>query len=160
MTQTVLFLLYGWSALIGTILGVQFWMFAGQLFTVAQGKRLFGPIASGGVAGAVVGASAAAAMLAMWPVKALLLVTAAIFVVPAVFLTTAQAGEPRVAVPDADKPEGGIVDLFRREPYLRQLAAVSVLSSAALLVTDYLFKSVASATVPRAELGSFFARTY
>src|SRR5436190_6232 len=36
-----LFVLYTWSALLGTVLGVQFWMFAGQRFTVTQGKRLF-----------------------------------------------------------------------------------------------------------------------
>jgi ATP:ADP antiporter, AAA family len=160
MTMTVLFLLYAWSGLIGTVLGLQFWMFAVQIFTVAQGKRLFGPIASGGVVGAVVGASGAAAVVARLPVTGLLLVAAGIFLATAVFLTTVSVGETRTAVPEQDDRSDGIFALLREVPYLRQLATVTGLATATLLVTDYLFKSVAYARVPQEELGTFFARTY
>jgi AAA family ATP:ADP antiporter len=51
-------------------------------------------------------------------------------------------------------------ELFRRYPYLRQMAALAAFSTAALLVGDYLFKSVAAHRVPAAQLGAFFARTY
>ncbi|HVY49364.1 MAG TPA: hypothetical protein VHB21_25910, partial [Minicystis sp.] len=164
MQRAVLFLLYGWSALLGAVLGVQFWMYAGKLFTVAQGKRLFGPIAAGGVLGAVVGASGAAAAVAFLPVKSLLLVSAGFFIVTAGLVTLLPAGEDQQAAPaSAAAPETrreGLVDLFRRVPYLRQLAVFTALGTAALLVTDYLFKSIAAARVPHAELGAFFARTY
>ena len=164
MTAAVLFGLYAWSALVGTLLGVQFWMFAGQLFTVAQGKRLFGPIASGGVLGAVTGAGFAALALSFVPVGALLLVSAGIFLATALFLTTvkADAAAPlRRALGRAPVTEGeSLRALLRREPYLGELAAFVGLSTAAVLVTDYLFKSVAAQTIPRAELGLFFARTY
>lgn len=111
-TAVVLFVLYAWSALVGTLLGVQFWMFAGQLFTVAQGKRLFGPIASGGVAGAVAGAGFAALALPFVPVGSLLLVSAAIFLATALFLTAvkADAAEPprrTLGRGVASAPEGG-----------------------------------------------------
>jgi AAA family ATP:ADP antiporter len=164
-TPAVLFILYAWSALVGTLLGVQFWMFAGQLFTVAQGKRLFGPIASGGVGGAVVGAGFAALALSFVPVGSLLLVSAALFLATALYLTTVKAdaiGPQRRAVArGAARPGGdGFAALLRREPYLRELAAFVGLSTAAVLVTDYIFKSVAAQSIPSAELGIFFARTY
>ncbi|MFT3770270.1 MAG: Npt1/Npt2 family nucleotide transporter [Minicystis sp.] len=164
MTPLVLFALYAWSALVGTLLGVQFWMFAGQIFTVAQGKRLFGPIASGGVAGAVAGAGFAALALSFVPVGVLLFVSAGIFLVTALFLTTVQpdivAPPRRAALAGGAPSQDGALALLRREPYLRELAAFVGLSTAAVLVTDYLFKSVAAQTIPPAELGRFFARTY
>src|SRR4051812_26144383 len=103
LTPAALFVLYTWSALIGTVLGVQFWMFAGQRFTVTQGKRLFGPIAAGGVIGAVSGAVGAAAALAAIPVSALLLVSSGLFLATAIFLTTAREGgaERPLTRPDA-----------------------------------------------------------
>ncbi|NUQ78415.1 MAG: hypothetical protein HUU21_33210, partial [Polyangiaceae bacterium] len=59
-SREVVFGLYLWSGLLGTVLATQFWILAGDLFTVAQGKRLFGVIGAGGVAGAIAGAGAAA----------------------------------------------------------------------------------------------------
>jgi AAA family ATP:ADP antiporter len=160
-TPAVLFALYVWSALVGTLLGGQFWMFAGQIFTVSQGKRLFGPIAAGGVAGAVTGAGVAAFALAAIPVSALLFVSAAIFLATAVFLTTVEPDVtevPRRAV--AREAEGSAIALLRREPYLRELAAFVGLSTAAVLVADYLFKSIAAEAVAPKDLGLFFARSY
>ncbi len=168
-TPALLFFLYVWSALIGTLLGVQFWMFAGQRFTVAQGKRLFGPIASGGVGGAVMGATSAAALLSIVPVGSLLLVSSGLFLITAVFLTTvpsatqeeAPSSSPRLGDVPLPAPRAeGMGALFRRYPYLRQMALLSVVSTAALLTTDYTFKLIASQRIPAEELGSFFARTY
>src|SRR6185436_11522193 len=133
------------------------------IFTVAQGKRLFGPIASGGVAGAVAGAGAAALSLSFIPIGSLLLVSATLFLVTAIFLTTVKADvaePPRRAVGKAEPASDGAFALLRREPYLRELAAFVGLSTAAVLVTDYIFKSVAAQSIPRADLGAFFARSY
>ncbi|MEO5731762.1 MAG: hypothetical protein ABI134_28285, partial [Byssovorax sp.] len=167
LSPVALFVLYTWSALIGTVLGVQFWMFAGQRFTVTQGKRLFGPIAAGGVIGAVTGAATAAAALALVPVTSLLLVSAGLFLITAVFLTTVRSADVHAeataakAVPgDDDAPQASLGELFHRYPYLRQMALLATLSTATLLVGDYLFKSIAAQRVPAAELGAFFARTY
>src|SRR5262249_51346695 len=94
-TSGVVFMLYVWSALLGTIINVQYWMFAAQLFTIAQGKRLFAPITSGGVLGAVAGASIAALSLRAVPVEGLLLVGAGLFVVSATVLTGVKTDEAR-----------------------------------------------------------------
>ncbi len=159
--------LYVWSGLLATVLVVQFWMFAGQLFTVAQGKRLFPGIASGGVLGAVAGGLIATAALELMPdghhgVKNLLLVAAGVFLATAFVLTTIptdDVGTPfRDATSALDVEEG--IDVLRDFPYVRNIAVFVTLSTVTVLATDYLFKYVAKAEVPTAELGSFFARYY
>src|SRR5262245_26044952 len=60
MTGAVVFVVYVWSAFLGTVMVIQLWLFLARVFTPTQGKRLFGPIAAGGVAGAIAGAGGAA----------------------------------------------------------------------------------------------------
>lgn len=165
-TPVAVFALYLWSALLGTVVAMQFWALAGQLFTVAQGKRLFGPVAAGGVAGAVAGATLAVAALEAVSVQSLLLVASGLFLATALGLTTLRTDElsasPDLEVaPTAAGPRGSLA-MFREVPYLWGVAALVALSVAAVLTTDYLFKSVAP-TAARGlglDLGAFLARYY
>jgi ATP/ADP translocase len=168
--------LYVFSGLVGAVLVPQFWMLAAQMFTVAQGRRLFGPIASGGVIGAVVGAGAAAAVVEYFPVTSLLLFAAGLFVVTAMLLTavstfpaeeagTASAPRPSLPPPEPVEVEppprrGAHVALFRENPLLLRIAALVAISTAGTLVADYLFKSTVARFVAASELGEFFARYY
>jgi AAA family ATP:ADP antiporter len=164
------FALYAWSGLLGTLLLLQFWLFASELLTVAQGKRLYGAIAAGGVLGAVAGASSAAALLMRLRVQNLLLLGAGCFLLAGLVLTTVWTEPlevPRTralgSAPGRARWRGAwqsAFDLFRQQPYVRRLAALVSLSSAALLTTDYLFKASVTRHVPGAELGSFFATYY
>jgi AAA family ATP:ADP antiporter len=151
--------LYLFSGLVGAMLPPQFWLLGSQIFTVAQGRRLFGFIASGGVLGATVGAGAAALALHVFPVTALLLVSAALFVVTALVLTTIEADPPSSRPPPASEKTQPML-VFRDNPFLVRIAAMVVVSTAALLTLDYLFKSTAAWYVPQAGLGEFFARYY
>jgi AAA family ATP:ADP antiporter len=162
MTPMTVFVLYVGSGIIGTVLTLQFWMLAGPLFTVAQGKRLFGPIAAGGVMGAATGAGVAVVALRVAPTAALLLVVAFLFVAAAALAAGVPAG-------DADEPSGrpsprpswarDLVAL-RKDRFLLFVAAMTVFGTAATLVADYLFKSTASREIAREGLGSFFATFY
>ncbi|HEU4580391.1 MAG TPA: hypothetical protein VFS67_19175 [Polyangiaceae bacterium] len=160
------FALYAWSALLGTVLVLQFWLFASELLTVSQGKRLYGPIAAGGVLGAVVGASSAAGLLMRIRVPNLLLFGAACFLSAALVLTTVWTEPLPVARATSPGRHGwrgvwqSAVDLFVEQPYVRRLAALVSLSSAALLALDYLFKASVTQHVAAARLGSFFAGYY
>ena len=164
------FALYAWSGLLSTLLVVQFWLFASELLTVSQGKRLYGPMAAGGVLGAVAGASSAAALLMRLPVSNLLLLGAGCFLGAALVLTTVWTEPLPVARPQTGGRARGMgrwrgawqsaFDLFAEQPYVRRLAALVSLSSAALLATDYLFKASVTRHIPGAELGSFFAGYY
>lgn len=162
-SETVVFVLYAWSGLLGSILVVQFWMLVGHLYTVSQGKRLFGLLAAGGVLGAVVGAGMAAMALGPLEVRELLLIASALFLATAFFLTTEQVDEVVPDQPEAERARSavnGIFGLFADYPYLFRLAVLVGLSTAAVLTTDYLFKAVAASSRSAAELGPFFARYY
>lgn len=157
---------YVWSAFLGTVVVVQFWLFAARVFTPSQGSRLFGPIAAGGVAGAIAGAGGAAAVLSVVPVRALLLGAAGAFVACALVAITLEPAPPaqRPAEPRAASspppPPRQMLALFRRYPYVGWLAALTALSTAAVLGADYLFKADAARRVAPQELGAYFARAY
>ncbi|MBK8252733.1 MAG: MFS transporter [Polyangiaceae bacterium] len=184
-TPAVVFAVYVWSAFLGTVVVVQFWMFLAQLFTPSQGKRLFGPIAAGGVFGAVVGAGGAAAVLSFAPVRVLLLGGACLFLSCA-FLSTTVDPERRLAGLAPDAPHFGNPNLitgaesknhvapppesqsavdsllrtWKRFPYLTWVAILIGFATATVLSIDYLFKANAAEHVPKEQLGSFFARSY
>src|SRR5688572_1221107 len=106
LTPALVFALYAWSGLLGTLLILQFWLFAGELLTVTQGKRLFGPIAAGGALGAVVGASTSVGLLAMLSVGSLLLTVAGVFVVTALLLTSIDSEQLSAPAAAARKEPG------------------------------------------------------
>lgn len=162
VTDTSVFILYLGSGVIGTVLPLQFWMMAGQLFTVAQGKRLFGPIASGGVLGAAVGGGAAALALRFISTGALLVLAATVFVGAALMVATAPSGEAADQTGGSGAAFGWMRDfsVLRKERYVVLVAALTVFGTATVLVADYLFKSTAAAHFPKSELGSFFALFY
>lgn len=153
------YVLYLWSGLLGTVLVVQFWLMAGHHFTVAQGKRLFGPLAAGGVLGAVAGASAAAVILTRFPVGALLIAASGVFLATGLLLTAEPSDQtmPRIERPGRSPIAWGGL---RGDRYLLRLGALVAVIAAAVLVADYLFKASAAATHTRAELGPFLARYY
>ena len=62
-STAAVFGLYVFGAIAITGLVAQFWSAASLAFTAAQGRRLFGPLAAGGVLGAVLGAALSAVLL-------------------------------------------------------------------------------------------------
>lgn len=176
-TPAVAFAIYVWSAFLGTVLVVQLWMFLARVFTPSQGKRLFGPIAAGGVTGAIAGAAGASAALSVLPVRSLLMGAALAFVGAAALSTAIDPGgeaddapppafqntavnKPAGPDPAEDHAAGGGLALVWRHPYLRWVAALTALSTAAVLGVDYLFKADAARHVAAQDLGPYFARSY
>jgi ATP/ADP translocase len=169
LSVAALYGLYLWSGLLGTALAVQFWMFAGQLFTVAQGRRLFPGIAAGGVLGAVAGGVVAAVALEIGArvsgqasVRALLLVAAACFIAAAFLLTaipTEDVGTPFRTAKAAAPWRSGLA-VLSAHPHLLRVAFFVAAATFALLLADYLLKFVAKGTLAPGELGPFFARYY
>jgi len=166
-TRRVVMALYVFSGLVGAVLSPQFWLLAATMFTSAQGRRLFGPIASGGVVGGVAGAGTAALLLARFPVTSLLLVAAIAFVGTALLLTTLglpgeETAPPEMVLPrqTVASPKPRVDTAVAREPFVGRVALLVALSTAAVLTVDYLFKSTAAATIAPARLGEFFARYY
>jgi hypothetical protein len=149
------------SGLIGSIAIPQFWMYVGQALTLAQGRRLFGVIAAAGVLGGVTGSGLAAAALLVLPVRALILLSAGMFVVAVVAVSRMQdvgrsATVTRRAPPAALESWSAV----RREPLVTRIAISIAVSTAALLALDYCFKSAVARSLPSASIGPFVARYY
>jgi ATP/ADP translocase/uncharacterized protein YoaH (UPF0181 family) len=153
-------LLYVWTGVVGTLASLQFWMVLGELFTVTEAKRLYRVIGLGSLLGAVVGSGLARLLTAFAPAQHLVLASGAVLALtaigPALLLQSAQAASTPSRV--ASLPEA--VRSFRDQPYVRGLAGLVLMSTVALTLADYVFKSAVSRAVDPAHLASFFATFY
>jgi ATP:ADP antiporter, AAA family len=160
------FSLYVFGALSATVLVGQFWQLAATLFTAAQSRRLFGPLASGGVLGGVGGGAIAALLLHVVPVGGLLGVAALLYFAAALLATQLNLEEIAVgpggrigSSPVASRaPLGPQLSTVRHDPFLIRLAFMAALSIALSVVVDYLYKAKVSRTIAPEDLGQFFAR--
>ncbi len=154
--------LYVWSGLLGTLTALQFWMVLGELYTVTQAKRLYKIVAAGSLLGAVAGAAVARVIAEGFGPSVLVLASAIVLAAtgigPAMFVR-------RPAVPAARSGEGQpnlvqAVRLVGNHPYVKMLGGLVLVSTVALTLADYVFKSTVAREVPAAELGAFFATFY
>ncbi len=162
-TPAMVFVLYVTSGVMGTILTLQFWLFVGQIFTVSQGKRLFGPMAAGGVLGATLGATAAAIVLRGTSATTLLFSAAVLFLLAGLTVTIVPATE---GIDDEDRsPVGAFswlkdVSILRSDRYVALAGGLVAISTATVLMADFLFKSTAAAALGPAKLGPFLGAYY
>ena len=153
--------LYVASGLIGAVVVPQFWSLVGAFFTVAQARRLLGSIAAAGVLGASLGSASAAGLLMLMRVKGLLLVTAGLLVAVTIVLLLSPRIESRSPpVPDRAAPMLQSSDTLRHEPFLRRIALMVVVSTAAALAIDYFFKWTVARDVEPHHVAQFVARYY
>jgi HEAT repeat protein len=156
-----LYFLYVWTGLVGSLAVLQFWMVLGERYTVSQAKRLYGLMGTGSLAGAAAGAALARLLAGVWPASILVLAAGTVLVLtglgPARWLrwTGSAASSPRPTPVEA--PMGEAARLLQRHPYVRGLAALVLVSTAAMTLGDYVFKSAVARHVPAQELGEFFA---
>ncbi|HEY2370451.1 MAG TPA: Npt1/Npt2 family nucleotide transporter [Polyangiaceae bacterium] len=172
--------LYLYSGLIGAVVIPQFWLLAAHVFSVSQGRRLFGLLAAGGVVGGVVGAGIAAVTVSASDVRSLFAVSSALFLLAigaAMLVDGSAAGGTSLLGPVDGSAAGGTsllgpVDtkleppasmsraVVQNDSLLKRIALLVMVSTATVLVADYLFKSAAAHAMPAAKLGLFFARFY
>ena len=155
--------LYVWSGLVATTSVLQLWLVLGEIFTITQAKRVYRLIGTGSVLGAVLGALLARVVserlgaVSLIPVAALLMAATAAF--PAMLL---RRPGPQ-ATPHAEALRWKLKEtasLVVGEPYVARLAGIVLVSTVALTLGDYVFKSSVARHVPAAHLGEFFATFY
>jgi ATP:ADP antiporter, AAA family len=168
--REVLYALYVFSGLFASWVAGRLWITLGAIFTVVQAKRIYGVVGTGAVLGAVIGAAAARASLALVDVRHLLLVGAGLLVVtalgPAALLprpvaepkrrgsASNQPGDAGGAPPPLGAQIGGVA----RHPYLVRVLGIVMVTAAAGTAIDFVFKSeVASHIKDPRELASFLA---
>lgn len=160
-------LLYVAVEIIGALSMIQFWTFAGDVFSGRQAKRLFGFIGAGGVLANVVCGFAVGALAPALGAEQLLVVVAGLFVVCAL-LVRAAAGVAKDDLETAiQKPRGRGIGVARdsgavlHNTHLKLIAALVVVTFLTVTVVDYQFKVVArSSMLSEAQLAAFFGNFY
>lgn len=163
----ILYALYIWSGVFSTLVVIRFWTLVSDVFTATQAKRLFAVIGAGSVTGSIAG-TAFAWMIAAWSdAQHMLLAASGIFalagIAPLLFFRRPEDSDPDPL--DTELPEQNIawterLGMVLRRPYLKRLVVLSLVSTTAVTIVDYVFKSsVATAKSPD-ELGTFFSTTY
>jgi AAA family ATP:ADP antiporter len=151
-----LFVLYVWTGLVASIVTLQFWLHAGDLFDVGSAKRVFAFMGAGGLAGATIGSGLAGLVLLVAPPRSLVLGGATLFAASA--LLTHWWGRFHTAPPRDRASEAPQEMAIGRDPYLGRILVVTLVAAIVATGVDYLFKSSVAAAIPRARLGHFLAR--
>ena len=156
--------LYVWSGLVGTITAVQFWLALGERYTITQAKRLYRLIGAGSVLGAVAGAAVARIVSDRFGGGALVLVSAVLFGVTSAASVLLLRGRTRVESDSVAPAEPGSMRqwaaLLRGHPYVPRLAGLVLVSTVALTLADYIFKSQVARNIDSTDLPRFFATVY
>lgn len=160
--------LYLWSALSSTLLVSRFWTLVARRFDIGQARRVFPVVTLGGIVGAVVGSLLAGFIATEAGAARLLPVAAGIHalaaILPGRFLRRRPprvegGGDPSAETMPEDPPLRTLRRIHR-DPYLRRVGVLLLLSTFSFTLVDYLFKATAAARIPPDQLGSFFARAY
>jgi AAA family ATP:ADP antiporter len=164
-SQIFLYTLYLWTGLFASWVVGQFWLVLGVTYDVSQAKRLFGFIGAGSVLGAVAGAGLARALTVVISAQHLLLAGAGILVATA--LGPALMFEPGEAAPakkgDAERAAVGSsseLAVVTRDPYVRRILLLVLLSTMTVTAVDFLFKRAVAEAYPKEQLASVFATIY
>ena len=155
--------LYVWSGLVGTITAVQFWLALGERYTITQAKRLYRLIGAGSVLGAVAGAGVARVVSDRFGGGALVLASAVLFGVTSAASVLLLRGRTRVESDNVPAEPGSMrqwAALLRGHPYVPRLAGLVLVSTVALTLADYIFKSQVARNIDSTDLPRFFATVY
>jgi HEAT repeat protein len=154
----MVFALAIFGALSATLLVGQFGLLSSTLFSAAQSRRLFGPLASGGVLGAIAGAGAATLLLEVAHVRTLLTAATIAYFCAALLGTKIQLEDPVSAADDKRTPLAPELTKLGTDPFLWRLAAIAALSVAVQTIIDYLYRAKVAGALQPSQLGPFFAR--
>ena len=159
-----LYALYIWTGIEGSLAPLEFWLVLSEKYTVTQAKRIFGFVGAGSLLGAVFGAGLAKVLVSRAPASSLVLAAAILFALTALGPALLMRGPSREGATAAAASWAAYLrqtlEMSRRNPYVRGLGGLVLVSTVALTLADYVFKSTVARNVPQAELGSFFATLY
>ena len=166
--QKMFYALYIWGGMAAAVILTRFWLILGNRFTVGQAKRLFPLIASGTVAGSLIGFGIGGLVAARFGPHALLGSSAVAFLVSAATSTawwfmpaaSERAGDATPAPAAEGEERWRNLRLAIGDGYVRRLGLVLLLASVGVTLSDFVFKTAVSNTVPVPHLGTFLASAY
>ena len=165
-----------WIGIFSLMVIAQFWAYANDIYTPAEGKRLFALIAFGASSGAVFGAYISGHLIEVLGVHAMLLVAAAILALSLVVFNVIDARERLIGrgrsgtrSPEAPIGDGNAFGLVMRNRYLLLIAALILLLNWVNATGEYILSSIVqraaeervmTGELTRAQQGSFIGRFY
>ena len=156
----VLYGLYAWSGILASLVVVRFWTLLGSRFTVTQAKRVFPVIASGSVAGAILGSGLARVLTEVVDPRHLVLAAGGAFVFASTAPTVLKAQEWSTRKSETWGDFGEVTRAIWAGPYLRRVAALVLFATITFTLADFVFKSAAASYVAPEDLGEFFSTVY
>ncbi|WP_447973833.1 Npt1/Npt2 family nucleotide transporter [Nitrospira sp. Kam-Ns4a] len=159
--------LYLWVSGYGLLTVAQSWLFANQVFTTREAKRLFGVIGAGAILGGTLGGLLTTSLAALVGTEGLLLVAAGGYAacsgIVAVLDRMTRASVPaptEVAEPQAGEPFLGSFAGYGR--HLAMIAGLIALGEVVAILVDYQFKAIIREAYPSKDaltafLGAFYA---
>jgi len=156
---------YLWTALGTLLLTSGFWVVTADYFPVRGAKRVFGLIATGGTAGAMVMGNSISWLTSRFEMTLLipgLIILLVLFLLPLSILPKLERAGPDSG---AGEQSGSAIreglSLVRRTPHLRTITLIVLCATMASVLIDYQFKELARATLTtKEELASFFGAFY
>ena len=162
--------LYIFVEAMGSLIVIQFWTMANDVFHAREAKRLFGIIGGGGtlaniIFGLLVGkyAKVVGADNLLWLMVAQLLLCGVLAKGAARLASTAPLVMQRTTTASRGKPsiltKAGIVSVFGSK-HLALVAGIAAASAATVTVVDFQFKIAAAQVLQQNELAGYFGRFY
>ncbi|MBI4702381.1 MAG: cyclic nucleotide-binding domain-containing protein [Deltaproteobacteria bacterium] len=151
---------YVWSEVFANLFIVQFWTLANDLHDARSAKRLYATIGAARVVGVIVtGAAAGLLVRAVGTAQLLFLLVLMMAAAAAVAFALRTAPRPAAAARPR-RATGRRPPSVARDPYVRLLGAMILLTFTALTLGDYQFKAIARATFREDALAQFFGLFY
>lgn len=167
--QKMFYALYIWGGLAAAVILTRFWLILGNRLTASQAKRLFPVVASGTVAGSLLGFGGGGLVAAQLGPRALLLGSAVAFLASAVSATVwwkvpqprerSSEAQSAAQAAEADRRWDNL-KVAVRHVYVRRLGLVLLLASVGVTLSDFVFKTAVAHAVPVRHLGTFLATAY
>jgi AAA family ATP:ADP antiporter len=162
---------YLWLGIVGLLAVAQFWSYANDIHTRAEGERLFAIVAIGGSAGAIVGAQLARWLIEPLGVHRLMALAAGLYAVCLLLVDLIEQAKrhpaPHIVEDPAAKPRPGAFGLILKDRYLLMLAVMLVLANLVNTQGEYILadvvKTQAEQLAPAARevfIGRFYANFY
>lgn len=160
----IYYLLYLWSSIITSLIVVRFWLLLGDLYTIAEGKRVFASIAMGGSIGALFGSVVAAGLAPRLGGEGLLALASIGYGVSVVGPIWMGRDAPQPSTVDEESTSAvswrECITALSTDPYAIRVSLIVMTAGMTLSVGDYLFKSVIAAEVDPAALATWLSRIY
>ncbi len=150
-----LYALYSCVGVAGTLMIVHVWTLISGQFTIAEARRTFAIIASGGALGAMAGSTLAARIAPSHGPLPLIAVAAAVLGVTSI---GPLALRPPVSTAPSSEPAAAPLRSMVRTQYARRIFWMVALITIATTLADFVFKGAVAASRPPSQLGSFFAK--